>query len=287
MIFPKLPLAHWVNLTVNWTYQRLGPMFQVISHIVHTCVRGLIALFIFVPWWMLIILFAILTFKAGRWRLMIGSVLGLLLIYDLQLWSHMISTLVLVLVSSLLSVSVGLPLGIVMARHKRMDQLLSPLLDLMQTMPSFVYLVPVLMFFNIGIVPAIFATLIFAMPPVIRLTRLGILQVPSDVVEAARAYGANDGQLLWKVQIPLALLTIKAGINQTIMLSLSMVVISAMIGAGGLGENVVSALSTINVGKGFDAGISIVIIAIILDRLSQRLGRSQQPQIEQHGGMEL
>jgi glycine betaine/proline transport system permease protein len=225
-----------------------------------------------IPPWLLIIIFAALAYRAGKWKLTLGTIIGFLLIWDLQLWNDMIITLVLVILSALIAVIIGLPLGIWSARSASAYRVISPILDLMQTMPSFVYLVPVLIFFNIGLVPAIFATLIFAMPPTIRLTRLGILHVPEELVEAARAFGTTDSQLLWKVQIPLAMANIKAGINQTIMLSLSMVVIASMIGAGGLGSDVMSALQTINVGQGFEAGISIVILAMVLDRISQKFG---------------
>jgi len=272
LLLPKLPLAQWVNLLVNWLETIIGPFLHTIAHAIRIVVDAMTQGLTDVPWWIVLLLFAILAYLAGRWKLTIGTVVGLMLIYDLQLWNHMIITLVLVILSSFVSVLIGLPLGIWSARSQGVYRMVSPVLDLMQTMPAFVYLVPVLIFFNIGMIPAIFATVIFAMPPVIRLTRLGILQVPEALVEAARAFGANSGQLLWKVQFPLAIANIKAGINQTIMLSLSMVVIASMIGAGGLGADVMSALQTINVGQGFEAGISIVILAIILDRISQKLG---------------
>jgi glycine betaine/proline transport system permease protein len=188
------------------------------------------------------------------------------------MWNSMISSLVLILVSSLISVAVGFPIGVWSARNPLVYRITAPILDVMQTLPSFVYLVPALVFFNIGPVPAVFATVIFAMPPTIRLIRLGILQVPAELVEAGLAFGTNSWKLLWKVQIPLAMPSIKAGINQTIMLALSMVVIAAMIGAGGLGNNVVTALETVNIGQGFEAGLCIVILAIILDRISQNIG---------------
>ncbi|UOF91653.1 proline/glycine betaine ABC transporter permease [Fodinisporobacter ferrooxydans] len=274
-MIPKLPLAHWINQFVNWLYNATGPFFEAIANVVKAIIEGIDQFVQWLPWWLVIVLFGVLAFRSGRWKLSIGTVVGLLFIYDLQLWRHMISTLVLVIVSSLLSLLIGLPLGIMTSKSERLHRIVTPLLDLMQTMPSFVYLVPVLMFFNIGVVPAIFATMVFAMPPSIRLTRLGILQVPKELVEASRSFGSTDWQLLRKVQLPLAMPTIKAGINQTIMLALSMVVIASMIGAGGLGADVMSALETVDVGKGFEAGISIVIIAIVLDRISQRLGNKR------------
>ncbi|QQE78602.1 proline/glycine betaine ABC transporter permease [Alicyclobacillus sp. SO9] len=275
-VLPKIPLAHWVNAFVTWLSSFLEPVTGFIAHVLRVAMNGMVAGLEWVPWWLLIVIVCALAYYAGKWKMAIWTAIGLLLIYDLQLWNHMIITIVLVIMSALISVIIGLPLGIWSARSDKVYAVLAPILDLMQTMPSFVYLVPVLIFFNIGKVPAIFATVIFAMPPAIRLTRLGILQVPADLVEAARAFGTADNQLLWKVQVPLALPSIKAGINQTVMLSLSMVVIAAMIGAGGLGADVLNALETINVGQGFEAGLSIVIIAIILDRISQNFGNARR-----------
>jgi glycine betaine/proline transport system permease protein len=274
-MLPQLPLDNWINAFVNWVESALGPFFNVISEFIKTIVTAITNEMTAIPWLVILVVFSALGFLAGRWKLMIGTAIGLFLVYDLSLWNDMMATLVLVILSALVSVVIGLPIGIWCARSNLVYKFVSPLLDLMQTMPAFVYLVPVLIFFNIGLVPAIFATVVFAMPPVIRLTRLGILQVPTHLVEASRAFGASDRQLLWKVQIPLAMPSIKAGINQTIMLSLSMVVIASMIGAGGLGADVMSALQTINVGKGFEAGISIVILAVILDRISQKLGKQR------------
>ncbi|GEO27645.1 ABC transporter permease [Alicyclobacillus acidoterrestris] len=269
---PKLPLSQWIDAIVNWLEATIGPFLTDVSNVVQAVVNAIIQFLNWVPPWLLIIVFAIIAYRAGKWKLALGTVIGLLLIWDLQLWRDLITTFVLVILSALVSVVIGLPIGIWSARSRGVYRVVSPILDLMQTMPSFVYLVPVLIFFNIGLVPAIFATVVFAMPPTIRLTRLGILHVPVDLVEAARAFGTNDSQLLWKVQIPIAMPNIKAGINQTIMLSLSMVVIASMIGAGGLGADVMSALQTLNVGQGFEAGISIVILAVIMDRVSQKLG---------------
>jgi len=269
---PKLPLSRWIDALVNWIEATFGPFLQAISNVVHAIVHAIEVGLLATPWWVVVLIFAVLAYLAGRWRLTIGTVLGFALIWDLGLWRHLIITLVLVLLSALCSIGIGLPLGIWSARRQTVFKILSPILDLMQTMPSFVYLVPVLIFFNIGLVPAVFATVVFAMPPAIRLTRLGILQVPSPLVEAAQSFGSSDRQLLWKVQVPLAMPSIMAGINQTVMLSLSMVVIASMIGAGGLGSDVLSALENIDVGQGFEAGMAIVILAIVLDRLSQKLG---------------
>lgn len=271
MLWPEIPIAPWIDAAVNWIENVFGPFLNAVSDGLHAVIQGITTGVEFVPWWIVTLVIGGLAYLSGKWRLAIGSVVGLLLIYDLQLWDHMIQTLVMVILGAFISVVIGLPLGVLCARRLGAYRVISPILDVMQTMPSFVYLVPVLIFFNIGLVPAIFATIVFAMPPVIRLTRLGILQVNDALIEAARSFGTTDSQLLWKVQLPLAMPSIKAGINQTVMLSLSMVVVSSMIGAGGLGADVMSALETVDVGSGFEAGIAIVILAIILDRISQNL----------------
>lgn len=195
-----------------------------------------------VPWWVIILIFAAIAWKASGWKLSLGTVLGLAFIYNLELWEPLLNTLILVILSALVSMIIGFPLGILAGRKHKFHLVISPILDFMQTMPSFVYLIPALLFFGIGKIPAVFATVIFAMPPVIRLTDLGIRQVPQDLVEAGEAFGSSPMQMLWKIQLPVAIPTIMAGINQTLMLSLSMVVISAMIGAGGLGAGVLTAI---------------------------------------------
>lgn len=275
-MLPEIPLATWITSFVNWLYQVLGPILNAISVVMHNVIQGITSGVDAVPWWLLILIIGAIAYLAGRWKLAVGTIIGLVLIYDLQLWTQMIQTLVLVILSALVAVIIGIPLGIWAARRHRVYSVLSPVLDLMQTMPPFVYLVPVMIFFNIGVVPAVISTVIFSMPPAIRLTRLGLLQVPEDLVEAARAFGTSDRQLLGKVQLPLSMPSIMAGINQTLMLALSMVVIAAMIGAAGLGQNVVNALESIDVGKGSVAGLAIVIIAVILDRISQRVGRTRR-----------
>jgi ABC-type proline/glycine betaine transport system permease subunit len=195
--------------------------------------------------------------------------LGLLFIYDQELWANMLSTLTLVLISALISVVLGVPLGILMSRNDRFEAVMKPILDFMQTMPAFVYLIPAVAFFGIGMVPGVFASFIFSAPPTIRLTNLGIRQIDPELTEASDAFGTTTMQKLLKVQMPLAQPTIMQGINQTIMLALSMVVIASMIGAPGLGRDVLSALQRADVGTGFVAGLSIVILAIIIDRFTQ------------------
>ncbi len=230
-----------------------------------------------VPPPVLVVLFALLAWRAAGWRIGLLTLLGLGFLWNLRLWNPMIATLVLVLLSTTASVLIGLPLGIAAALNQRMWRGVAPVMDMMQTMPSFVYLIPAIPFFGLGPVSAVFATVVFAMPPTIRLTALGIMQVPGELSEASDAFGATTWQKLFKVQIPLALPTIMAGINQTIMLSLSMVVIAAMIGAGGLGREVWSAIQRLEAGRGVQAGIGIAILAIILDRVTQQVSRRFRP----------
>ena len=214
-------------------------------------------------------------YKSGK-GVSIFTILGLLLIWGMGFWNETMQTLALVLSSTIIALIMGLPLGIWSANSKRCDKILHPILDLMQTMPAFVYLIPAVLFFGLGTVPGAFATIIFAMPPVVRLTSLGIKQVPKNVVEASRSFGATPMQLLFKVQLPLALPTIMTGINQTILMSLSMVVIAAMIAAGGLGEIVLKGITQMKIGLGFEGGIAVVILAIILDRITQGLGKQKK-----------
>ncbi len=225
---------------------------------------------------LLIAVAAVLAWRAAGWRLGLLTACGLLFLWDLGLWTPMLATLVLVVLSTLAAVLVGLPLGIAAALSRRVWRLTSPCLDLMQTMPSFVYLIPAIPFFGLGAVSACFATVVFAAPPTVRLTALGILQVPHDVTEAADAFGCTAWQKLVKVQLPNALPTIMAGINQTIMLALSMVVIAAMIGAGGLGREVWTAIQRLETGRGCQAGIAIAVLAVILDRVTNAMARRMQ-----------
>ncbi|MDQ7093304.1 proline/glycine betaine ABC transporter permease [Desulfosporosinus sp. PR] len=270
----RIPLGQYVSTGVDWLLRRYGHVFDAFSAGINVFIHALKNGLSLLPWWLLILVVVLLAWRVKNWRLALGSGLGLLLIYNLELWPSFIDTLVLVLISALVSMIIGLPIGIAAAGSKRFERLMSPLLDFMQTMPSFVYLIPALMFFGLGTVPAVFATVIFSMPPVIRLTNLGIRQVPVDLVEVGEAFGSTPWQLLWKIQLPLALPTIMAGINQTMMLSLSMVVIAAMIGSGGFGQGVLAGISQMDIGKGFENGLAVVILAMILDRLSQGFIRS-------------
>lgn len=276
----RLPLGQWVNQGVDWLLSHFGSAFDAFTASVTTVTVLLRNGLGLLPWYIIILIFALLAWRAKGWRLALGTSLGLFLIYNLQLWSPFLDTLILVLIASLVSLIIGIPLGILGARSDSFHRILSPVLDFMQTMPSFVYLIPALMFFSLGTVSAIFATVIFSMPPVIRLTDLGIRQVPTDLIEVGEAFGSSSSQMLWKIQLPLALPTIMAGINQTMMLSLSMVVISAMIGAQGLGAGVLSGIAQMDIGKGFEYGLAVVILAMILDRLSQGVARNSRAVIK-------
>lgn len=269
--FPKIPVGSWVDSLVDWARVALEPLFNVITIVIDSLVSGLRDGLLFVPPILLILIVMILVWFIANRKVAIGTAVGLLLAYNLKLWEPSIETLSLVISSTILALIIGLPLGILTARSEIIHKITMPVLDFMQTMPPFVYLIPAVFFFGIGNVPGLIATVIFAMPPAIRLTGLGIRQVPQELIEAADAFGSTSGQKLIKVQLPLALPTIMAGINQVIMLSLSMVVIAAMIGAGGLGAVVLRGIQRLDIAMGFEGGLAIVITAIILDRITQSI----------------
>jgi glycine betaine/proline transport system permease protein len=236
------------------------------------------ALMFLPPWAMILMFTGLAWFLSRKWGIGLFTLIGMSLIWNMQLWGPTMDTISLIIIATLLSVAIGIPLGIFSALSTTAYRIITPVLDVMQTMPAFVYLIPAIPFFGLGAVGAIFATVIFSVPPCIRLTCLGIQQVPREMVEAADAFGSSKAQKLFKVQLPIAKTTIMAGINQTIMLALSMVVIAAMIGAKGLGGEVWRAIQRLEAGRGFEAGIGIVIIAIILDRVMQQVagGKKQQ-----------
>ena len=221
------------------------------------------------PWPVIVVGLALLSFAVGRWRLLLFTSLALLFVGFMDLWENTMDTVALMIVAVAVAVSAGLPLGVLGARSRIADNLMRPILDGMQTMPSFVYLLPGILFFGLGKPAGIFATIVYAIPPVIRLTNLGIRQVSPETVEAARAFGSSPWQILTKVQIPMALPTIMAGINQTTMMALAMVTIASLVAAGGLGDNVNRALQKNEPGNGLIAGLAIVFLAIIIDRLTQ------------------
>ncbi|MBD3166415.1 ABC transporter permease subunit [bacterium] len=220
---------------------------------------------------LIVLLTALAWWLAGR-GVAIFTLIGMLLIDSMGMWGEMVATLALVLTATLVALLFGIPIGIWMSKNRMVENIVRPILDFMQTMPAFVYLIPAVFFFSLGAVPGVVATVIFSMPPAVRLTNLGIRQVPGDVVEATKSFGATPRQLLFKVELPLATSTIMAGVNQTIMLALSMVVIAAMIGAGGLGDPVLKGITQLRIGLGFEGGLAVVILAIVLDRITQALG---------------
>ncbi|QTL50362.1 MULTISPECIES: ABC transporter permease [Priestia] len=275
---PKIPVGNWIDHFVTFLNDNIKGFFDVISAIVDGIVGFIVLVLTFPPALILILIVGVIAwFSSKKWSFTILSMIGLLFILNLGYWQETMDTLALVLTSVLISIIVGIPLGIWASQSEKVTRIITPILDFMQTMPAFVYLIPALFFFGIGVVPGVISSVIFAMPPTIRLTNLGIREVPADLVEAANAYGSTTKQKLFKVQLPLATKTIMAGINQSIMLSLSMVVIASLVGAPGLGAEVYRAVSRLEVGTGFEAGISIVILAIILDRITQYFGnRSNQ-----------
>lgn len=274
-----LPVGQSVSDAVNYLTEHYAGAFNAITDGVHFLIAGLKNGLLAIPAFVAIGIVAILSLwllgwrRKGAWGLMVFAVLGLLLILNLGYWSALMETLALVIAAEVMVVVIGLPLGILGGRSDIANRLMRPLLDIMQTMPAFVYLVPAVIFFGLGLVPGVISTVIFALPPLIRLTTLGIRQVPHELVEASNSFGATWWQMLIKVQLPSALPSIMAGVNQSIMLGLSMVVISAMIGAGGLGNVVLQGITQLDVGKGFVGGLAVVILAIILDRITQSFGQ--------------
>ncbi|QFZ53350.1 proline/glycine betaine ABC transporter permease [Oceanihabitans sp. IOP_32] len=271
-----IDIGKYIERFVNWLTDNAKPFFDLIKDGGNGFIEGVEFLLLFTPFYVIIALFAILAyFKTGK-GMTIFTVLGLTLIYLLGFWQETMETLALIFVSTITALVLAIPLGIWAAKNKWAEKIIRPVLDLMQTMPAFVYLIPAVLFFSIGKLPGAFATIIFAMPPAVRLTTFGIQQVPQDIVEAGRAFGATNRQLLFKVELPLALKTILTGVNQTIMMALSMVVIAGMIAAGGLGEKVLEGINNLDIGLGFESGLAVVIIAIILDRITQAFGKQTQ-----------
>ncbi len=273
--FPEvidIPLAKLVDTIMDWLLSNLAGFFDAVGFLILQVVLFFEKIFLYVPWFVIILLVGLAGWKLiGKMRTGILFMILMFIIGTFGYWELAMRTLSLVIASVFFSLLVGLPTGIHMARSDRAQRILQPLLDAMQTMPSFVYLIPALMFFGMGKVPAMFATIIYAAPPVIRLTNVGIRTVDKEAVEAAKAFGATPNQILKDVQLPLAKPSIMVGINQTTMMALAMVVIGSMIGAKGLGMEVLLAINRIEVGRGFEAGISIVFLAIIIDRITHSL----------------
>lgn len=277
MEFPiRIPFGKFVETIVVWVTDNFSTLFDSITAVVNLALNQFSAFLLWVPWPVTILAVMLFAWRfAGR---KVAFIAGLFLFAmgTLGLWQHGMKTLALVATSVLISVLLGIPLGILSARSDTTDKIVRPIMDGMQTIPSFVYLIPAVMFFGIGNVPGVMATVIFALPPMVRLTNLGIRQVSKEVVEAGKAFGCTEWQLLAKIQIPLALPAIMTGVNQTVMMALSMVVIAAMIGAGGLGNPILFAIQRVDLGMGVEAGLGILFTAIILDRILQGYSAKQR-----------
>lgn len=270
---PQIPIVKWADEAVDYLRNNAQWFFEPIKDGLNFTTDFLSNALIGIPpliFILILVAFTIFITKKN-WGISVFVLLGLALIQNLGYWEDTMLTLSLIITSSMISIIIGIPLGILISTNKTMEKVITPILDFMQTMPAFVYLIPAVSFFGIGMVPGIIASVIFSMPPVVRLTNLGISEVSTELIEAADAFGSTPMQKLIKVQLPMAKNTIMAGVNQTIMLSLSMVVIASMIGAEGLGVEVFRAVTRNQAGQGFASGLSVVILAIILDRLTQAL----------------
>ncbi|API91082.1 hypothetical protein J32TS6_27900 [Virgibacillus pantothenticus] len=276
-VVPDIPLADWTDRATDWITDTFSFLFDPVKEQFEEFMNFTSETLMVIPPLIIILAVAIIAFfiSGKKFALAAFSIVGLWLIYNQGLWEKLMNTFTLVLLASILSVIIGVPIGILMSKSKIATTIITPILDFMQTMPAFVYLIPAVAFFGIGMVPGVFASLIFATPPTVRFTNLGIRQVSAELVEASEAFGSTGAQKLFKVELPMAKSTIMAGINQTVMLALSMVVIASMIGAPGLGRDVLSALQRAEAGAGFVAGIGIVILAIIMDRFTQSMNKQK------------
>ena len=268
----RIPLGDWADSFVGWLTSALGGVFDLLGALLRGSYDLVFPVLATPPFLVVAVVLAAAAFAAKGWRLAVGSLLGFAVIRGVDQWDNAMASLALVLVASVIALAVGIPVGIWAARNARVSAAVRPVLDFMQTMPAFVYLRPAVVLFRVGVVPGLVATIIFALAPGVRFTELGIRQVDGEVVEAGHAFGATPGRILRQVQLPLALPTIMAGVNQVIMLALSMVVISGMVGAAGLGQDVVQALQRVDIGLGFEAGLSVVVLAMYLDRVTAALG---------------
>ncbi|ARI78105.1 ABC transporter permease [Halobacillus mangrovi] len=280
-LIPKIPVAEWISSATDWITDTFEFLFDFIKNDFGDFIEMFAEDWLMsIPIWLFILIVGVVAFfiSGKKFGLAAFSVIGLWFISNQELWSELMNTFTLVIFASLISVIIGVPFGIWMAKSKVVESILTPILDFMQTMPAFVYLIPAVAFFSIGMVPGVFASVIFATPPTVRFTNLGIRQVSHELIEASDSFGTTGTQKLFKVQLPMAKKTIMAGINQTVMLALSMVVIASMIGAKGLGQTVITGLQRAEVGTGFVAGLGIVILAIIIDRFTQNLNTQRGEQ---------
>jgi glycine betaine/proline transport system permease protein len=275
--FLSIPLAEWVDAGMSWLLTNWAVFFDAVGSGILFGLLHIERFLLWLPWFVIVLLVGLLAWRVMRlWWAGLLMAAFLVLIGSFGYWDLSMMTLAIIIAAVIISLALGIPTGIIMARSNLVESIIKPALDAMQTMPSFVYLIPALMFFGLGKVPAVFATIIYAVPPVIRLTNVGIRQVSPDVVEAARAFGSSPRQILFEVQLPLAIPSIMVGINQTTMMALAMVVIASMIGARGLGLEVLLAINRIEVGRGFEAGLCIVLLAIIIDRITHALAARQE-----------
>lgn len=265
----ELPLGQWAEDGVNWLVINAEPVFNAIRWPIGQFLDAIESLLLWLPWPVVVLAVIFIGWYRSGWQVGVPSGLALVFVGFLGYWDLTMTTLGMILTALAFCIIVGIPLGILAASSDRMEGIIRPTLDAMQTIHPFVYLVPIVMFFSVGKVPGTLATIIFALPPMVRLTNLGIRQVSPEVVEAARAFGSSDRQLLFEVQLPLAMPTIMAGLNQSLMLALSMVVIVALIAGGGLGQEILRAVGRLDIDRAFSAGLAVLILAVVLDRISQ------------------
>ncbi len=272
---PRIPVGAWIEDGFDWLLDHAGAFFDGLSDAIDLTVSSLAEGLQWPPAIVAVLVLAVIAWLASGWRLAVGSAILLASVVAMNQWGNAMETLSMVLVSALVALIIGVPIGIAAARWEPASRAVRPVMDLMQTMPAFVWLVPVVLLFSVGDPGGLVATVIFALPPAVRLTELGIRQVDAEIVEAGQAFGGTPRQILGGIQLPLAMPTIMAGVNQVIMLALSMAVMAGLVGAGGLGGEVVAAIGRLNLGLGFEAGLSVVVLAIYLDRVTAGLSSSK------------
>ncbi|WP_186759618.1 proline/glycine betaine ABC transporter permease [Arthrobacter alpinus] len=275
----RLPLGEWVEVGLDWLITTLDSVFVFIRAFFVGAYDGLDWLLTAPPYWVIIVVFAALAWWASSWKMGVGTAVGFAVIAGVNQWENAMHSFALVVIATVVALIISIPLGIWAASSNRASSVIKPILDFLQTMPAMVYLIPALAMFRVGVVPGIIATIIFAMAPGVRFTELGIRGVDKEVVEAGHAFGSSPARILYQIQLPLARPTIMAGVNQVIMLSLSMVVIAGMVGAPGLGGEIVLALSRIDAGLGFEAGIAVVVLAVFLDRVTASFGTNSTSRV--------
>ncbi|MFC7456732.1 ABC transporter permease [Brachybacterium sp. GCM10030267] len=270
--FPRIPLGEGVEWLIEWIKSNVAWLLDAFSWLMNLLIDGITDALLFLPALVMVLLFALLALVLRSWRFALGTAVFFTFVIAIEQWVPVMQTMAQVLVATAIAILIAVPTGILAATNSTVSTLIKPVLDFMQTMPAFVYLIPAVTFFSIGVVPGIFSTIIFALPPGVRMTELGIRQVDSETVEAGESFGATKGQILTGIQLPLAVPTIMAGVNQVIMLSLSMAVIAGMVGADGSGKEVVQAINTLDLARGVEAGVGVVLLAVYLDRITAALG---------------